>query len=85
MQQVELFYWKFIGSNLCETPEEIFPLKMEWLKIGFEQSRETEVDWNKYGPSGILSYNGSQRLEINFLPLERTMCIVALSIPALEC
>lgn len=55
------------------------------FKIDFEQSRETEVDWDKYRTSGILSYNGPQRLEIDFLPLERTMCIVASSIPDLEC
>lgn len=58
---------------------------MEGLKIDFEQSRETEADQDKYGPSGILSYNGPQSLEFSFLSLSRTMCIVGSPTPDSEC
>lgn len=79
MQQVELFRWEFFVFNLCETPN--FSSKMDWLQIDLEQSRETEVPSDKHGPSGMLSYNGLQRLEMKFLPLERTTCAGASSIP----
>lgn len=62
MLQVGLFKWEFFVFNLYETPN--FSSKMDWL----EQSRQTEVPPDKYGPSGILSCTGPQRLEMKFLP-----------------
>lgn len=80
MPQVELFRWEFFVCYLCETPN--FSSKMDWLQIDPEQSRGTEVLSDKYGPSGILSNNRPQRLEMKFLPQERTGCAGASSTPS---